>query len=711
MASVEKEFREFVVGFADPLTRLAFLLTAGASGDPEVLGADALARVRRQWRDAETTGAPEPIAVDALLSALPNRRQFRPHGHATAEHSQDAEDVLVGAAAATVNHDAFRRPDAGAEVAADVSMGTSDGSVDGSVDGLADDDAPDIEVLHDGMWRAWQNLKPRQRVPLVFADPSVASRRLAGLSVPESFGSLRRQDLIAAAALIQLRTSLAADPTVAASFANMRERRFADVLADTLRERALSSSRVIDPYPAVVRRAQRLGRRATVAVAAVLAVVVAGFVLAVQASQPTKATVAAAAASAARSGAPALVRTGPSPTFTGGLSSQGPFAPAAGLARVIPVLVVPWTTRGTAAKDTVLLAHLKSYFTTVHADASGQVQVLLATDTPTMRIAYVTSNSVNGVIQSWFYGPVGSDNLVEGATSYGGSLLPDSILADGLIDTSGHEQYVVIAPPDTTGIQIADFDFDDPSVGIGFAALPYQNGIAVKDMTAGATAASFVIDVTVGSSTYTIKDAPDIQLRPQFTGSVTSDGPPAAPLPTPAIVQGHPDSTLLADALTDAAAWEGSNPIVAARPVVLWAGTDVAGTKLVVLRVKTKAYDLLIVEWSGAAPGDHAEYLVDSAAPDVPIAFAYRAVDGTRLGVISAAGATGATRVELLGDGQNSKPIVFSSTGFASFLVPGPPSDPNDDGAGALGVVAHVQLLDTAGHPVTALSVPPSLGG
>ncbi|HEY3926189.1 MAG TPA: hypothetical protein VGL75_16630 [Acidothermaceae bacterium] len=705
MASVEKEFREFVVGFADPLTRLAFLLTAGASSDPAVLSADALARVRRQWRDAETTGAPEPLAVDALLSALPNRRQFRPHGHATAERSDDADDVLVGAAAATVNHDAFRRPVAGAEVAADVSMQTVDSSLDSAVD-----DAVDVEVLHDGMWRAWQNLKPRQRVPLVFADPSVASRRLAGLSVPESFGSLRRQDLIAAAAVVQLRVSLAADPTVAASFANMRERRFADVLADTLRERALSSSRVIDPYPAVVARAQRLGRRAIVAVAAVLAVVVAGFVLAVQASQPTKATAAAAAASAARSGAPALVRTGPSPTFTGSLSSQGPFAPVPA-ARAVPVLVVPWATRGTAAKDTVLLAHLKSYFTTVHADASGQVQVLLATDTPTMRIAYVTSNSINGVIQSWFYGPVGSDNLVEGATSYGGSLLPDSILADGLIDTSGHEEYVVIAPPDTTGIQIADFDFDDPSVGTGFTALPYQNGIAVKDMTAGATAASFVIDVTVGSSTYTIKDAPDIQLRPQFTGSVTSDGPPAAPLPTPAIVQGHPDSTLLADALTEAAAWEGSNPIVAARPVVLWAGTDVAGTKLVVLRVKTKAYDLLIVEWSGAAPGDHAEYLVDSAAPDVPVAFAYRAVDGTRLGVISAAGTTGASRVELLGDGQNSKPIVFSSTGFASFLVPSPPSDPNDDGAGALGVVAHVQLLDAAGHPVTSLSVPPSLGG
>ena len=708
MAKVETEFREFVVGFADALTRLAYLLTVGTSADPAALSADALARVRRQWRDAEVTGAPEPLAVEALLSALPNRRQFHLRGHAGSAAPEDAESALapVGVASATtVNHDAFRRPTAGVESP----IGTGHDSGADAVD-----DEVDADRLDDAVWKAWQGLGARQRVPFVFVDPSVASRRLVGIGVPESFASPRRLDLIGSAAMQQLRTALAADPTIGAAAGNMRDRQLAAALTDTLREHALVPSRAIDPYPVVVRRAQRLGRRAVVAVAAVLAVVAAGIAVAVQASQPTKASAAAAASASAASASalaaskgssPALVRTGPSPTFTGGLSSQGPFAP---VPRAVPVLVVPWSTRGTAATDAVLLAHLKSYFTTVHADASGQVQVLLATDTPTMRIAYVTSNSINGVIQSWFYGPVGSDNLVEGASSYGGSLLPDSILADGLIDTSGHEEYVVIAPPDTTGIQIADFDFDDPSVGTGFTALPYQNGIAVKDMTAGATADSFVIDVTVGSSTYTIKDAPDIQLRPQFTGSVTSDGPPAAPLPTPAVVKGHPDATLLADALTDAAAWEGSNPIVAARPVVLWAGTDVAGTKLVVLRVKTKSFDLMVVEWSGAAPGDHAEYLVDPASPDVPVAFAYRAVDGTRLGVIAS---SGAAKVELVGDGATSKPIAFSSTGFASFLVPSPSADPNDDGAGALGIVAHVQLLDAAGQPLAALSVPPTLGG
>jgi hypothetical protein len=142
--------------------------------------------------------------------------------------------------------------------------------------------------------------------------------------------------------------------------------------------------------------------------------------------------------------------------------------------------------------------------------------------------------------------------------------------------------------------------------------------------------------------------------------------------------------------------------------VVLWAGADAAGTKVVVLRVKTKAFDLMVVEWSNAAPGDHAEYLVDPSAPDAPVAFAYRAVDGTRLGVI---GSAGAVTVALVANGRDSKPVAFDSTGFASFRLPTPPADPNNDGAGALGVVAQVRLLDASGHPLAALSVPPTLGG
>ncbi|HZV26755.1 MAG TPA: hypothetical protein VFG00_10735, partial [Acidothermaceae bacterium] len=181
MARVENEFREFVVGFADPLTRLAFLLTAGASGDPAVLSADALARVRRQWRDAEVTGAPEALAVEALVSGLPHRRQFHLRGPAAAQELED-DYVLATAGAATVSHDAFRRPRAG-------EAGSLAGSPGVSANG---DGAVDVDVLHDALWKAWLGLSPRQRVPVVLADPSVASRRLVGIGVPESFGSPRR---------------------------------------------------------------------------------------------------------------------------------------------------------------------------------------------------------------------------------------------------------------------------------------------------------------------------------------------------------------------------------------------------------------------------------------------------------------------------------------------------------------------------------------
>ena len=140
-------------------------------------------------------------------------------------------------------------------------------------------------------------LSPRQRVPVLLADPSVASRRLVGIGVPESFGSPRKIDLVASGAMAQLRATLEADPTVAATVRNLHGRYFTDVLADTLREHALLPSRVIDPYPAVVRRAQRLGRRALIAGAVVLVLLATGFVVAVQASQPTKETSAAALAS------------------------------------------------------------------------------------------------------------------------------------------------------------------------------------------------------------------------------------------------------------------------------------------------------------------------------------------------------------------------------------------------------------------------------
>jgi hypothetical protein len=84
--------------------------------------------------------------------------------------------------------------------------------------------------------------------------------------------------------------------------------------------------------------------------------------------------------------------------------------------------VVAWPTRGTAAKDAALITKLKAAFLYAHPETTGQVQVLLITDTSTYRIAYVTAKSPTGVLESWFYGPVGSGDLVEGVVQYGGGL-------------------------------------------------------------------------------------------------------------------------------------------------------------------------------------------------------------------------------------------------------------------------------------------------
>src|SRR5664279_3737779 len=100
MKRSEKEFHDFVVGFTDPLARLAFLLTEGTSVDAANLTVDSLANVRRHWRDAETTGAPEPLAVEALMTGLPRQsRHAAPSAEITAE-TTDEEAVREAAWAA-----------------------------------------------------------------------------------------------------------------------------------------------------------------------------------------------------------------------------------------------------------------------------------------------------------------------------------------------------------------------------------------------------------------------------------------------------------------------------------------------------------------------------------------------------------------------------------------------------------------------------------
>jgi hypothetical protein len=685
MTGPESEFREFVGGFADPLARLAYLLTAGTQIDPAALTNDALAQVRRRWRDAETTGAPETQAVEALLAGLPRRRKVASRPAAPDDvrglHPETAGRQLVAQVGAPVDPPDLPVADADMDV--------------------------DTAVLREAIWTAWLTLAPRARVPMVLADASVASRRLAGIDVPETFGSAHRQEVIADEALRSLRARVVSDLPARARAQSLPDDQLIGLLDDTLREHAGAASGPIDPYPRVLEHVGRQRRRAVSLVAVVIVVVTATVTVAIRVSTPDKVTATDAAAAASRSGflpAPQVVPSAAGATASG-LSAQGPFGRPPG--RSLEPLVVPWVTRGTAATDSVLLNNLTSYFATVHTDATGQTQVLLATDTPAFRIAYVTANSLNGVIQSWFYGPVGSENLIEGATSYGGSLLPDSVIADGLVEPGGHEEFVVIAPPDTTAMQLADFDFSKPA-GPGFEPLAYQNGIAVKQVDPGSSASTLILDVSVGTARFEVKNLPDIELLPRFSGSTTSNGPPSSsPLPAPTVERGQADPTLVAEAVQVAEEWASTSAAAGTgRQVVVWGGSDAAGTRLVVLRIKAGVVDLIVLEWSGDAPGLHGEILIHSTAPEVPVAFSYRALDGVRIGVIASAGAK---RAVLDYNGKTSKPVAIGPTGFASFPVTNPSPPPSNDASSDLDVLATVQLLDASGRVIATVPEPPSV--
>ncbi len=365
MEQVANEFREFVVGFADPLTRLAFLLTAGTSADPATHSAGALARVRRQWRDAEVTGAPESLAVEALLSALPHPRQFHLHGQLRTDGPDDAERAIIqaGVASAAVNHDAFRRPVAPADRP---NAEPPEGVVEAAVDGDVDHDV-DLDVLHDG---CVEGMAAAESAPAGSARVRRSFGRVTAIGrtgVPESFASPRKLDVVGSEALAELRSTLAADPTVGVAVEKMRGQKFTEVLADTLRAYASSSAQVIDPYPAVVSQAQRLGRRAGCRRRAVLVVLVdrirgRGAGLAADEARPRPLR-------RPRRDSAFGVRTAPGRATR----HRRPFSQGAVSASRATGRARSWWCRGRRGelrpRTAVLIAHLKSYFTTVHGDA------------------------------------------------------------------------------------------------------------------------------------------------------------------------------------------------------------------------------------------------------------------------------------------------------------------------------------------------------
>lgn len=659
MAQPDDEFRDFVVGFADPLARLAYVLTvevptvpAGpATPLPDVLAANALARVRRQWRDANDSGSPELIAIEALLSNLGRRRVARRRDKSPSPWTADAL-----ASVTTVDPDA------------DI----------------------DLDLVRAGLWHAFQQLPLRHRVPLVFADPAVASRRLAGLGVPTSFASERRQEVLFDAALLDLRTALRVAPTTAPAAYTLTDDEIVAIIGEAILEHASEEPPPVDPYPVVVERAKHTRRRTWLIAAAVVVVLAFGAVGVVRVSTPPKVRAAVQHPQTASSAVPSLSAVQPNR----GLLGDRQLAPNNG-----PVSVVSWPVRGNAAGDPELLANLQALFLADHPDVTGPAQVLLATDTSAFRVAYVTATSSKGVVQSWFYGPVGSTELKEGAASYGGSLVANaSVLASGLVDASGHTELVVIAPPTTTGMSVADFDFSRP-IG-AFQALPQSKGIAVKAVATGSVS-TLVLEVDAVGQQFEVDHMPVLNL-----------GTPTAlvavhPQPSVGVDRGQADPVLLAEALQVADVWtQPGGSAAGAQPVVVWGGTDAAGTRIVVLRVKTTVVDLMILEWSGDAPGLHGEILIHSTAPEYPVAFSYRALDGTRIGVI---GSSSATRAVLDYNGKVSAPVALDSTGFASFPVTNPSPPPSNDAASDLDIVAEVRLLDANGRVIAAVPEPPSV--
>jgi hypothetical protein len=382
--------------------------------------------------------------------------------------------------------------------------------------------------------------------------------------------------------------------------------------------------------------------------------------------------------------------------------------------------------RGDLVDDRVLLARVEAGFSQAHPDATSQPQVLLVTDTPAFRIAFVTATSSNGVMESWFSAPTGSPDLVESA--FTGEPGLERVVAARLHRVSGTDrkastspspiQLVVIAAPTAPSIQL----FDDVQGSRATRSMTLTDGIAVE--AAGPrTVGPSPTQINVTLDTYFLADIPDIELDPSksyATGDAARQHLVAVPAAT--VERGRPDPALLANALLVAQAWAPTEPSapgghVAVPPVVLWGGTDAVGTKLVVTRVHGSPFDLLILEWSGDAPRLHGEVLVRSNSPEAPLAFAYRSAHATRIGII---GTADDKTVTLGFAGRESPAAMFDGTGFASVPLSGPgglPSDvnvnasppPSNDFPGLIDATVQVELFAGDDGVRTVLSVPPTL--
>lgn len=268
----EEGFRAFVASFADPLARLSFLLTAGTNVDTARAATDALARVRRGWREVQATGAPELLAIDALVAKLP--REERPRRNRVTVTPSTAPSGVHAA-------------------------GPRDRSDD------PDDDARLRMIL----WELWQSLSPRGRLPLLLDDLSVAASRFAGTELAAFAGSSRRLGLDAKRATDEITTKLHAYPSAPTHARLLSEHQLTQVLRDALREHAATAPHQIDPVPLAERRARTLRWHgyATAAVVGGVVVIAALLALHVSDAKPAPSATWASASTFAGTADPSLL--------------------------------------------------------------------------------------------------------------------------------------------------------------------------------------------------------------------------------------------------------------------------------------------------------------------------------------------------------------------------------------------------------------------
>lgn len=581
MSRADGEFRDFVAGFAEPLTRLAGLLIASSPTDPKSVDAAqrsvirALARTKRDWRDESS--APEEHSVEVLLTKLPNPKP-----------SPEPQTIDFP------------------------------------------DDEPEVRAIKSAVWRGWSALDPRHRAPLLFADPSIASRRMDGIDLPRSFASARKLNRLRTESAERLRFALAKDDASGENVDDVID----SWLDPTLAEVATRFEAPTDVWSRVDAQLNRLRWKTGVAAAAVMAVLVGGWMAAAGASQPKRPP---AAASSSTSGGP---RAAPPVELSANR-------------------VVNWPTRGSLSNDAEFLSHLRTAFIAAHPDALADVQVLLATDTTWFRLAYATSPSPDGAIGAWFYGPVGAAVLTEGDFRYGADVPQDGVIPAAVSDQSGHTVLVVIGPPNTTEVQWASVESlsaPDPPRGVNDLAHP--TGITVHDVS-GTYLPAVRLVVHVGQAEPWSGAVPEVQLIAGNTAQIP-------------VERGFADPFVLGAALGTARQWQrtgafGSN----AEPKVVWGGVDDAGDVGVVLRMATPLLsDLVVVSWLSdhqRTPQSRA-YRVDVTSSDAPFAFFYTARDGTRVGVLAP---HGTSRAVLIVDGVETESVFVATSGFASLLVQG----------------------------------------